>query len=250
MTCGDIPGRVHISMAGVSAGGAPEDGLALARLRIHMPAGRTSLACEGGTDLLDPADGFLFQAARQQAPARPQDLAVQPGLGADVAARVLPRAPGRPGHVPDLEAFDLNDVEPACQASAGLLGPVLAPVGLAGARPCDGELKPAPAIRSPFGAGELALQPSQPVPLRRGQARYEEDRCAGPARAPVRVLLDGEVPHVPGVRAVAVQHRFLSGRGKQSVAGRANTLAKATDISGEVKRRLLPAKAEVWSPRS
>src|SRR5206468_6025411 len=106
---------------GVSAGGAPEDGLALARLRIHLPARRTPLACERRTDLLDPADGFLLQAADQQAPARPQDLAVQPSLGADVAARVLPRAPGRPGHVPDLEVFDPNDVEPACQIGAGLL---------------------------------------------------------------------------------------------------------------------------------
>jgi hypothetical protein len=53
---------------------------------------------------------------------------------------------------------------------------------------------------------------------------------------------------VPG--RVAAQHRFLGGRGKQPVAGHVNTLANATDISGEVERRFLPAKAEVWSPRS
>src|SRR6267142_2074700 len=114
MPCGDVPGRVHISMAGVSAGGAPEDGLALARLRIHVPARRTPLAGKRGTDFLDPADGFLPQTSDQQTPARPQDLAVQPGLGADVAARVLPRAPGRPGHVPNPEVFDPNDVESVC----------------------------------------------------------------------------------------------------------------------------------------
>jgi hypothetical protein len=95
----------------------------------------------------------------------------------------------------------------------------------------------------------------QPRELRPGlgelPALLQEARCAGPARAPVRVLLDGKVPHVPGVRAVAAQHRFLGGRGKQPVAGHANTLANATDISGEVKRRFLPAKEEeVWSPRS
>jgi hypothetical protein len=81
-------------------------------------------------------------------------------------------------------------------------------------------------------------------------ALFQEARRAGPARTPVRVLLDSEVPHVPGVRAVAAQHGFLGGRGKQPVAGHANTLAIVTDISGEVKRRFLPAKAEVSSPRS
>jgi len=34
---------------------------------------------------------------------------------------------------------------------------------------------------------------------------------AGPAWAPVLVLLDGQVPHVPGVRAVVSQYRFLNG---------------------------------------
>jgi len=140
MPCGDVPGRVHISMAGVSAGGAPEDGLALAgevlqRLLLHR-----------------------LRALRQPRVLRP-------------------------------------------------------------------------------GLGELP-------------ALFQEARRAGPARTPVRVLLDSEVPHVPGVRAVASQHGFLGGRGKQPVAGHANTLAIVTDISGEVKRRFLPAKAEVSSPRS
>jgi hypothetical protein len=44
------------------------------------------------------------------------------------------------------------------------------------------------------------------------------------------------------VRAVAAQHRFLGGRGEQSVPGHTNTLATTTDISGEAKRRLLPAR--------
>ena len=44
-------------------------------------------------------------------------------------------------------------------------------------------------------------------------------RSARPARMPVRVLLDREVPHVPGVRAVVPQHRFLGGGGEQPVPG-------------------------------
>jgi len=71
------------------------------------------------------------------------------------------------------------------------------------------------------------------------------------SRVPVRVLLDGEVPHIPGVGAVVQQHCLLGGRREQSVAGHANILAKTTDISGEVRRRLLPGpKTGVVMPRS
>ena len=66
----------------------------------------------------------------------------------------------------------------------------------------------------------------------------------------VGVLLDGEVPDVPGVAAVVPQHCLLGGRGEQPVPGHANTLSDTADISGEVKRRFLPAlKAGVPTPR-
>jgi len=66
----------------------------------------------------------------------------------------------------------------------------------------------------------------------------------------VGVLFDGEVPYVPGVAAVVSQHRFLGGRGEQPVPGHTNTLANTTDVSGEVKRRVLPGlKAGVSTPR-
>ena len=72
-----------------------------------------------------------------------------------------------------------------------------------------------------------------------------------PAGAPVLVLLDGEVPHVPGVHAVTPQHRFLSGCGEQPVTRHANTLSTKAGISGEVKRRFLPSlKAGVPTPQS
>ena len=65
------------------------------------------------------------------------------------------------------------------------------------------------------------------------------------------VLFDGQVPHVPGVRTVVPQHRLLGERGEQPVPGHTNTLANATDISGEVTRRFLPGlKAGVSTPRS
>ena len=74
-------------------------------------------------------------------------------------------------------------------------------------------------------------------------------RRALPAGAPVGVLLDGQVPDVPGVAAVVPQHRFLGGGGEQPVPGHANTLASTADISGEVTRRFLPGlKAGVSTP--
>jgi hypothetical protein len=148
MPCGDVPGRVHIRVAGEGAGDAGEESLALAALRCDVPVRRATLASERGTDLLHPAGCLVLQSPRQL---------------------------------------------------AALLQVV-----------------------------------------RRGLPAWE----------PVRVLLDGEVPNVPGVRAVAAQHCLLGGRREQPVPGHANTLATTTDIFGEVRRRSLPGpEAGVWSPR-
>ena len=398
----DVLCRVYVSVAGVSAGGAPEDGLALARLRVHLPARRAALARERGIDLLNSARRLVLQAAHQQAPPGPKDPTVQPGFLPDTMARVLHRAFRRPGHARYLEVFNPNHVEPAGDVSADLLGPVLAPVRLPGLDPRDGQPHPAAASRAPSGAGQLALEPPQPGLLPPGQARDVQqlpggqgrtdghapvdpgdlpvtrgrDRSgnrrerdmpaaravpgrpvglhvrgygAGPAepdpprlrdahfpdmagqaahlswpegddseplvlaglapgrppgrvrrveershrlseipqglllhhlracgqpwvsgagsgelpallqvarraraaRTPVRVLLDREVPHVPGMRAVVPQHRLLGGRGKQAIPGHTNTLAISTDILGEVTRRFLSGlKAWVSTPRS
>ena len=69
-----------------SAGGAGEDRLALAVLTRHVPARAAALAGVRGVDLLDPAGGLVFQPADQDAPAGSEDLPVQPGLGAHIAA--------------------------------------------------------------------------------------------------------------------------------------------------------------------
>src|SRR5438094_10645836 len=58
MPCRDVPGRVRVRVKHESAGGAPEVGLALARLRVHVPACGAPLACIRGIDLLDAAGAF------------------------------------------------------------------------------------------------------------------------------------------------------------------------------------------------
>ena len=95
---------------------------------------------------------------------------------------------------------------------------------------------------------------AQPVVLRAGggelAALLQVARRAGTAGPPPGLLLDRQVPHVPGMRAMVPQHRLLGGRREQPVPGHANTLANTTDIPGEVKRRSLPSlKAGVSTPR-
>jgi hypothetical protein len=399
----DVPGRVHVRVAGETAGRAREARLALARLPVHVSARRAPLAREGRSDLLYPSGSFLLQPTHQQPPARPQDLAVEPCFLADPPARVLWNALRGSGHVVDLEVFDADNVEAACQVRAGFLGPVLPPVRFPGAQPGDGVLHLCAAFRSSLGASQPSLQPPHARALPPCQARHVQEfpcrqrrgyrdasvdpyylaisRCwdgvgygresnmpapgpvhghpvglharrhparpakphppdlrhpdladvAGPAAQvpllpapphdpeslmpsglaprrppsrvswveerghrlgevpqrlllhhlrtsgqpgelrprlgelpallqvawgalpagmPVLVLLDGQVPDVPGVAAVVTQHLFLVGSGKQSVPGHANTLSSTSDISGEVKRRFLAGlKAGISTPR-
>jgi len=390
----DIPSRVHVSVAGITAGGASEGGLALARLPVHLPARRALLTRVRGVDLLHSARSFLLQATDKQAPSRPHNASIKRGLLADVAARVLSCASGGLGHVPDLKVFYPDQVKPAGNVCTGFLDPVLAPIRVAGAQPGDQMLHPCAALRLAPCAGQLPLEPPQPLLLRGGEAdrvqqlssrqgrrhrhtsvdayrlsvtgsrdrvwnerkadmpapgmihsypvrlrtcrhparpsesypsclrdadladmagqvpyipvlaaptydseslipaslaprrpsrripRVEEDsqgvgeisqrlllhrlaaggqpamlgsrlgelpallQIAGgalAARPPVRMLFNGEVPHVAGMSAVIAQHRFLGGRRQQAISGHANTLAIATDISREVKRRSDPA---------
>jgi len=93
MPCGDVPGRVHVSVAGVSAGHAAEQGLALAAARCDVPARRAPLARVRGLDLLDPARGLVFQPADQQPPEP------HPARFRDAD---LVRVPAQPAHITGL----------------------------------------------------------------------------------------------------------------------------------------------------
>jgi hypothetical protein len=68
----------------------------------------------------------------------------------------------------------------------------------------------------------------------------------GASGPPPGLLLDRQVPHIPGVRAVVSQHDLLGGRRVQAVPRHANTLANTSGILREMKRRsLLGLRAEV-----
>src|SRR6185437_3356917 len=170
MPCGDVPGRVRVSIAGVSAGHAAEQGLALAAARCDMPARRAPLARVRGTYFLHPAGGLVGQAADQQAPPGSHDLAVEAGLRCDVPAWLLLGALRRAGHVPDLEILDPDQVEPPGDIRRRLLAPVLADVRAAGLEPGGCVPDPPAALRAAHSPGQLPLQPPQPPLLRCGQA--------------------------------------------------------------------------------
>ena len=122
-----------------------------------------------------------FSASRRTS--RPHPAAGSPGSARPWPARSGPDPrPGRAGHVRDLQVLDPDQVKPAGNAGAGLLRPVLAPVGLAGAQPGDGVLDLAAAVRPAPGPGQRALQAPDPPPfgpVRAGACRSSPvDRAA------------------------------------------------------------------------
>ncbi len=192
----DVPGRVHVSVAGETAGRARETRLALARLPVHIPARRASLAREGRSDLLHPSGSFLLQPTDQQPPARPQNLAVEPCFLADSPARVFWSALRGSGHAVDLEVFDADNVEAACQVRAGFLGPVLPPIRFPGAQPGDGVFHLCPAFRPSLGASQPSLQPQHSLALPHRQARYMQEFSGRQGRGHRDASVD---PHYLGV---------------------------------------------------
>jgi hypothetical protein len=316
----DIPGRVDVSVKRVSAGNAAEERLTLAALHCDVPARRALLTRERGTYLLDPSGRLMFQPTDELSPTRAVNLPVQPGLLPDVPAWGLGGAPSRADHVPYLEVFDADFVEPPRKVGAYLLAPVPAPVGLTYLELRYRRLDPLAAARPVSRSGQLPLQSPEPYPLSRGRARDAQqfargqrsgnrhasvdadDRAVtrgrdrtgrdgepnvpatcsvpgdaiglracrngtGPAethpahlrnthlgpmpvhpthtvrpelddpesRTPPGLLLDAQVPHVPGVRAVPEQGRFL-------FRGRDETVSRHTNIisTGRRERRFSP----------
>jgi len=166
MPHGDVFCSVHVCVARISAGGADEDRLALAVLRRHMPARTAALARKCRIDLLDTARGLLFQSTHQDAPARSEDLPVQPSLGPHITAWGLHAALGRTRHVSNPQVLDPDHIKPSHQISRHLLDPVLAGVSLAGLQSCDRGLDLSATIAAAPRPGELALEPFQ-APLAR-----------------------------------------------------------------------------------
>lgn len=75
-------------------------------------------------------------------------------------------------------------------------------------------------------------------------------RDAAAAGPPPGLLLDGQVPHIPGVGTVLPQDELLFGCWLQPVSGHDSNLLSSTDILEGVKRRFIPGlKTGVATPR-
>jgi hypothetical protein len=178
----DVPGRINVSIAGESAGSTTEDGLALARVPVHLPARRAALTRVMRLNFLHAAGRLLFQATHQQSPCGLKDAPVQSSLGADVATWDLQRSSRRPGHVPDFQVFYSDHVEPAHEVGAGFLRPVFPTVGFSGAQPGDRVPDLCAPVRAASRAEELALQAPQPLALPRGQTGHMQQFPSGQGR--------------------------------------------------------------------
>ena len=186
----DVSGRVHVGVDLKAAGAAPESRLALSRFRVAVPAARTGLRRVCRIYPLDPAGGLVLQAAHQQPPARPQDSPVEPTLLADIPAWVLSSAFCRRDHVLDPKVLDPDHVETSSDIGAGLLCPVLASVGFAGAQPGEGQPHSPAAIRTPLSAGEFTLQSPKSLLLLRNKARHPQQCARGQGRGHHHAAID------------------------------------------------------------
>jgi hypothetical protein len=156
MPCGNVSSCVHVGVTGEGASSAPEDGLALARFPVHMPAGTAALTSECRVEHLNPAGGFLIQPTDEQPPPGGEDFPIQSGLLAHAAPRVASGPPGASGHVHDGQAFDADQIEAARQVGADPLTPILAGISLPGFEAGDSES----GLGAPFTAALRASQPA------------------------------------------------------------------------------------------
>jgi len=163
MPRGDVLGRVHISVAGVSASHATEQRLALATARCNVPARAAALTGERGINLLHPARRFLLEATYQQSPARCEDALVEACFLAHVTARFGDTSSRRACHITDSQVLYFDHVVPSGEISGDPLGPVLPRVRLASTEPSDALPDPAPTIRARLGARQSAFQEAQPT---------------------------------------------------------------------------------------
>ena len=196
----DVPGSVHVSIAGETAGSADEARLTLARLPVHMPARTTALRSVRRVDLLDPSACLVFQAMYQQTPSGSQDFSVQSGLSANVVARLVASALRRTGHVADIQVLDANHIKPAGQSGAQFLNPVFSLVCLTDLQPPN-RLPHAPTtVRPTPGAGEFTLQSHETSALWHGQTGNVHQFAVGKGSAGHHASVDAHSLAVAGGR--------------------------------------------------
>jgi hypothetical protein len=153
---GDIARSVNVCVAYVSAGIAGEDGLALACLRIHLPACRATLRSVCGRNLLNSSLGLLIKAGNEHSPGIFEYPSVKSCFLGNASAGFCGGAPCRARHCLHIERFDSDQIEAYRQVRCDLFAPVLTHVRLM--PPQLGYASPH--FRSPVGATPATSQAS------------------------------------------------------------------------------------------
>jgi hypothetical protein len=163
MPCRDVPGRIHVSVASVPAGHAGEECLTLAILFGGVPACTTALTGVRGIDSLYSSRSLFFKATDQQPPAGCQDFTVQPRLLSHILAWPLDGSLDRPGHIPDLQVFNADQIELVGKECGCLLTPIFGDVSLPCSEPRSLHLHMGASVGAWSRACQLALKPAQPL---------------------------------------------------------------------------------------
>jgi hypothetical protein len=161
--CGDVLGCVHISVACVPAGRAAEDGLALARLSVDLPAGGTTLRSVSRMDPLNSSWGLLLKASDKHSPGILQYSSVQGCFLGDLSTRLSSRATCRARHRPNIERFDADQIKVDGQARRDFLAPILTHTRLTTPQPGYVALHSCSPVGSSLATSQASLQPEQPA---------------------------------------------------------------------------------------
>jgi hypothetical protein len=255
---GEVACSVHVGVARrPGAGFALENRLALAVLARDMPARGASLRRVRGRDLLDATESLVLQTRSEQTPTVSSDSSVQTAFLSYPHTRLRHRSPctaGHRTHVAEAHPADLghpHPTEPAIQTLDMMrfhrdLPESLMHTGFAPRRAAVGS-----AEKVAHRLGEVSqrlllhrLRPGrQPVVLGAGRGQLSTLLAVAGCAAtglPVPLLLDGQVPHIPGVATMLRQHSpLLSGR-KQPVTRHTGNVNNATDKSPKGEAALPP----------
>ena len=255
---GDVACSVHVGVARRRAAGfALENRLALAIFGSDVPARGASLRRVRGRHVLDATESVVLQTRSEQSPTASSDSSVQTAFLSYPHTRLRHRSPCTAGHRTHVEEAHPADLghphlsEPAIQTLDMMRFHRDLPESLMH----TGFAPPRSAVRSAekvaHRVGEVPqrlllhrLRPGrQPVVLGAGRGQLSTLLAVAGCAAtglPVPLLLDGQVPHIPGVATMLRQHSpLLSGR-KPPVTRHASNLAGTTDKLSKGEAALPP----------
>ncbi len=177
---GDVACGVDVGVARVrAAGDALENRLALAVFRRDVPAVGASLRRVRCWNGFKPSQGLVLEPGNEQSPPLAVDRTVEAPFLCDVGARAFTSPARRAGHRTHLQVLDADGVEAARHIGGGLLHPVTAAIGFAGAQPRNGPLRSRPPARSASRPGQTLLQSAESLGFTSTKARNIQQLSAG-----------------------------------------------------------------------